>query len=414
MPDPHIFPPVIRVLAVGLSMLVPMAAPADPYRLHPQDRLLIRVLTWEFSQSAQMSLDKVSGEYTITPEGQLQLPLAGPVHAAGQSLAELSVAASDMLRRAAGMQDPLHVSVELVSSAPVYVMGAVQTRGAVVFRPGLTARQALALAGDLYRVTAANDMMRSVAVTGDVLASEDKLRRLRHEEGLVKAELDALSAQTSLDPAPADPPAAGAADDGDVQARLLKADRESRRTRAASLQDLQDLLTSKIDRLDQQMTLRDEQIGTVSRDLQDIQSLKDKGLAANARVTALSTSLNDLEARRLELETTLLLTEQQLNQAERDSGTIEFDALTRLLLRLGELQSEIAREEISLSTARQLQVQMLIGQGTGPSDDPVARPVFTIIRPGAGHLRVSPDALLAPGDTLEVTLPAMDQIAAGP
>lgn len=401
-------------LLLALCALMPIAARAEPYRLHPQDRLLIRVLTWDFSQGGQMALDKLSGEYTITPEGQLQLPLAGSLDAAGQSLAELSDAASDMLRRAAGMQDALHVSVELVSSAPVYVMGAVQTRGAVNFRPGLTARQALALAGDVYRVPTGTDAMRGVTVTGDVLAAEDRVRRLRHEETLVRAELDTLSAEDGADPAPPDPATALADADGDVQARLMDADRESRRTRALSLQSLQDLLNSKIDRLDQQMILRDEHIETVSRDLQDVQSLKDKGLAANARVTALSTSLNDLEARRLELETTLLLTEQQLNQAERDSGTIEFDALTRLLLRLGELQSEIAAEEIQLSIARQVQVQMLIGRGLAPAQNVVPEPAFTIVRSGVGNMRATPDTLLAPGDTLEITVPDLDQIAAGP
>lgn len=402
----------LPLFLAGLLSLVPLAGHAEAYRLHAQDRLLIRMLTWEFNQSNQVAWDKLSGEYSITPEGQLLLPLAGPIDVAGMTVSELSQAASELLRRAVGMDEPIKLSVELMSSIPVFVMGAVQTRGAVEFHPGLTARQALALAGDMYRLPATNDAMRAVALTGDVLAGEDRLRRLRHEETLVRDELATLSDRQAQ---PADPVPMSA--DSDVQTRLLEADREGRRTRAASLASLEDLLVSKIDRLKQQMVLRDQQIATATGDLRDVESLKDKGLAANARVTALSTNLNDLEAKRLELETTLLLTEQQLNQAQRDSGTIQSDALTQLLQRLSELQAEIPAEEIKLSTARQLQTQTLMGEGTQAQDDAATPPVFTVIRTSADgtvRIRVQPDAALSPGDTLEVTLPTLQQIATSP
>lgn len=403
---------MIRALHVliALAGLVPGIALAQTYTLHPQDRLLIRVVAWDFETTEQMAWEKLSGEYTITPEGQLLLPLAGPLDAAGLSLAQISTAAADMLRRAAGMGDTLHVSVELVASAPIYVMGAAQTRGAVAFRPGLTARQALALAGDIYRVPETADTARAVTLTGDVLASEDRMRRLRHEYDLVQAELAALAG----DAPPADPiPPAD-----DVQASLLQAGRASRDTRAASLDDLQDLLTSKIDSLSQQMVLRDGQIAAVGRDLQDLQSLNDKGLAANARVTALATSLTDLEARRLELESTLLLTQQQLNQAERDRGTIGFDARADLLGRLNNLQADIAAEGFRLSGARQSLMQAQLDQGIAAlPGQPAPQPEFTIIRTGPDGTRTLPataDTPLVPGDTLEVSLPNMDQLASRP
>ena len=83
------------IAAACLALCAPALLRAEPYRLHPQDRLLIRVLTWDFRQNSLVGWQDLSGEYSLSPEGDLQLPLAGTVAAAGLTQAELADAVSD-------------------------------------------------------------------------------------------------------------------------------------------------------------------------------------------------------------------------------------------------------------------------------------------------------------------------------
>lgn len=371
----------------------------EPYRLHPQDRLLIRVMTWDFRQNSMTGWEGLSGEYTISPEGDLHLPLAGALPAVGLTQAELADAVSDLLRRRAGLDDPPQLSVELAGSLPIFVLGAVENRGAVAFHPGLTARQALALAGGIFRAPQSADIVRGIMLSGEATEAEDRLRWLRTEEERIRAELAALESGDV-------PPALGVAP-GDVQAQLQDADRHARQVRLDSYNDLQVVLRERADRLNQQIALRDEQIISTRQELADITSLNERGLAVNARVTSLTTALNDLEAKRLELETAMLLLDEQLNQAQRDSSTITTDAVADRLLRLTELESEISAAEIRERTARAQFAAMMDLSGSESEDVLTETDLIFIITRDAVRTEAKPDALLQPGDTLDIVPPTV-------
>ncbi|MFD1794963.1 hypothetical protein FQV27_16080 [Paracoccus aurantiacus] len=381
----------------------PAAAEAqEAYRLQPQDKLLIRVMTWDFRQNSMTGWEGLSGEYTISPEGNLHLPLTGSLSAVGLTQSDLADQLSDLLRRRAGLDDQPQLSVELVSSLPVYVLGAVEQRGAVPFHPGLTARQALALAGGIFRTPQSADIARGIMLSGEATAAADRLRWLKAEQARISSELAALEAG---DTAPA--PVAGAAPVGDVQSQLQDADRHARQVRLDSYNDLQTVLRERGERLQQQLALRDEQIAATRKELEDITSLNERGLAVNARVTSLSTSLNDLEAKRLELETAQLLLDEQLNQAERDSSTISTDAIADRLLRLSQLQSEISAAEIQERTAR-AQFTAMMDAATPQDAGTIAETDLTfVVTRGADRNEVSPEARLMPGDTLDILPPSV-------
>lgn len=378
------------------------AAPAqEPYRLHAQDRLLIRVMTWDFRQNSMTGWEGLSGEYTISPEGNLHLPLAGALPVEGLTQAELAAAVSDLLRRRAGLDEPPQLSVELAGTLPVFVLGAVENRGAVPFHPGLTARQALALAGGIFRAPQSADIVRGIMLSGEATAAADRLRWLRAEETRIRAELAALQ---SGDVAPA-----RLASDADVQTQLQDAERHARQVRLDSYDDLQVVLGQRADRLNQQIALRDEQIAATRQELQDITTLNERGLAVNARVTALTTALNDLEAKRLELETAQLLLDEQLNQAQRDSSTITTDAVAERLQRLAELGSEISAAEIRERSARAQFTAMMDASGTRSADTPSEADLqFLLTRDGA-RTAVQPDTVLQPADTLDIAAPTVTE-----
>ncbi|WBU58429.1 polysaccharide biosynthesis/export family protein [Paracoccus sediminicola] len=383
------------LVAVALQLAHSAAATAEPYRLHAQDRLMVRVLTWDFRLNSLSGWQGLSGEYSISPEGNLHLPLAGTLAAEGLTQAELSDAAGELLRRRAGLDEQPMLSIELVSSLPVYVLGSVETRGAVSYRPGLTARQALSLAGGLFRAPAAQNIARTIVLSGEITEAQSQLRALRDEQARIQQEL------AELENAPFAAPQDVTRSD-DVQSRLQEAEREARQVRLDSYSDLAVVLGEKADRLNQQLVLRDEQIAATREELASITSLNERGLAVNARVTSLSSALSELEAKRLEIETALLLLDEQRNQAARDRDTITTDAIASRLARLVQLEPDIANAEIGLSTAQsQLQVEMgVVMSDEDETAEPL--PVFTLTR-GGQEQEVSPSAELHPGDTLEIT-----------
>lgn len=372
---------------------------AEPYRLHAQDRLLIRVLTWDLNQGSPVGWRDLSGEYSLSPEGILQLPLAGEIAAEGLTQTEFAIAVSDLLRRRAGLNEAPMLSVELVSSLPVYVLGHVETRGAVPFRPGLSARQALALAGGTYR--GGSDPIRIASASAALRAAEDNLRWLLAERESLQAELVTLhrdAVRASEAPSADQLPEEGT----NALSRLQQADRAARMVRTQSFDQLRVVLKEKAERLSLQLELRDQQIARTRKELDDITHLNERGLAVNARVTSLSTALSDQETRRLELETALLLLEEQRNQANRDSNTLIADTVVKRLQRQAELERLIAQAELERDSAR-LQT-VLLGAGVADATDAAgAVPGFMLTRDGL-TTHIDADTVLLPGDTLEIAL----------
>lgn len=383
----------VNGVLLAMSLTLPVAARAEPYELHPQDRLMIRVLTWDFQANNPTAWQGLSGEYTISPEGELQLPLAGSLQAVGLTQSQLRAEIANLLRLRAGLDDAPQLSVELVASLPVYVLGDVTNQGAVAYRPGLTARQAMSLAGGLFRGPAARGPAQMIALTGELAAAEQALRSLQIEELRIQSELAELSGQVGSDASP----------DDTTQTQLQTADRTARQVRIDSYDSLRVMLEEKALRLNKQLELRDQQIASTREELAGMTSLNERGLAVNARVTSLETALTDLETKRLELETALLLLDTQLNQATRDSDTITADAIAERLRRLTELEAAIPAARIRAETARQqLRAELAFNVET---DEPArAQPGFHVTRAGMTQ-PVDPDAPLRPGDTLDIAIP---------
>lgn len=422
---------VVFVTLAG-CLILPRAIVAETYHLHPQDRVSLRVLIWDFRQTSTVGLQDLSGEYGISPEGILQLPLVGEIKAVGMTQTELGNVIADLLQSRAGLDEAPALSVELVSSTPVYVLGQVETRGAVPFRPGLSPRQALALAGGIYRL-AASDPVRAASFAGELQAAEENLGRLKAERAGLDAELAQLRSEAEREPnIPGIAPSPGAASDGipsplvpapapisavtdpapapaaaaapppadTAQARLQAADRIGRQVRTESYAQLRAMLSEKAERLNRQMELRDQQIAETRKELEGVSSLNERGLAVNARVTSLSTALSDLEAKRLELETALLLLEEQRNQAERDSSTLVADSISDRLKRMVELEGQIAAAELTRDSIRAQ--AGLLSMGTSVAAEEADGAVTFLLTREGRTAPIAADAELLPGDTLDV------------
>jgi polysaccharide biosynthesis/export protein len=110
------------------------SSPGD-YVLGPNDRVRLKV----YGEA------DISGEYEIDNTGQVSIPLAGHIRAAGLTTKELERAIAAALAKGI-VRDP-RVNVEVALYRPYYILGEVKKSGEYPYRLGLTVLDAVASAG---------------------------------------------------------------------------------------------------------------------------------------------------------------------------------------------------------------------------------------------------------------------------
>lgn len=111
------------------------ASPNAPYTLGSGDR--VRVIV--FGQ------ESLSNSYAVDGSGNISMPLIGVVSAMGQTTESLARAVEAKLRNGF-LRDP-QVSVEVEAYRPFFVLGEVTTPGQYPYINGMTAENAVAVAG---------------------------------------------------------------------------------------------------------------------------------------------------------------------------------------------------------------------------------------------------------------------------
>jgi len=130
------------------------AMAGNEYRLGPGD--MLRIITY--------GEDPLTGEFRVSDQGFVALPLAGAVKAAGRTPHELEDAVAAALKRGNTLRKP-SVSVEVTTYRPIYVLGEVNKPGQYPYQPGMTVVSAAAVAGG-FTYRAVEDYASVVRTTG--------------------------------------------------------------------------------------------------------------------------------------------------------------------------------------------------------------------------------------------------------
>ncbi|QFS82438.1 Polysaccharide biosynthesis/export protein [Roseivivax sp. THAF40] len=397
----------MRAACILLTLLASLALPrgadaqAEEYKLNKQDRVLLRVMRWDPLNATHVLWQGVSGEFTLTEGGVLLVPLVGQIEAAGLEVGALADELEQRLQRSAGLSEPPDIAVEVIGHLPVYVLGDVAAPGAYPFRPGLSGEQALALAGGFLRVPTdplnnAGANMGALRLSGEIRLLDAQLAALDAERARFLSDLEGLEAQgDDADTAPLP--------DG-LQGKILASTRAAREAQGTQIAELETVLRGQVERLGAQIALRTDQIEVVRQELESVSSLKERGLAVNTRVSALTNSLNDLEAKRLQLEIARLTAEQQLNLAERDALTLVGEARSEGLEQLNRIENDIVRLRTQRQTAATLYDEAIAaGLVSESSLDGELVTQFSVTRGTSPTAKeIEPTGALQPGDTLYV------------
>ncbi len=132
-------------------------ATIQPYRLDSGDRLRVSV----FEQPS------LSNTYTVDQAGYIAFPLIGQITARGQTMPTLEGAIAAKLKQGY-LRDP-DVTIEMDRYRPVFVMGEVGRPGQYSYVPGMTAQNAIAIAGGFTSRGNQRDVDVTRKINGEVI-----------------------------------------------------------------------------------------------------------------------------------------------------------------------------------------------------------------------------------------------------
>jgi polysaccharide export outer membrane protein len=378
---------------------------ADEYRVGVGDVLEL--------SSASIPEFKYRG--TVVDDGNVSLPLVGTISARGKSVSDIlaivqtRLPAKVLRRRSADgneqtvVIDGDEVSLAVAEYSPVYLKGDVSNPGSYPYRPGLTLRQAIALAGgyDTLRIRMENPYLVAVDLRSQRETLANEYARQQARLARVQAELGLSVKETT------------AAESSRTAADIKKLEVEQLEMHNADFEKERQHLTEAVRSLDENLKILERQMQTEEErakiDLEDlvrVESLVAKGMAPVTRLSD-TRRLSLLSASRAtEIEARAEQVKQRRADEQRKLQKLFDERRLSLLKELQDSKIELAAIESKLSavTEKMFLVGGLRSQiGRGSSGFPELT-VYRRNASGTERLVVSEDTELLPRDVIEVGL----------
>jgi len=408
MRDPirKLFKSTFLWVILALLPLVPAHARAE-YVLAPGDALEVSVV----------GMPDLKHRATIDVDGRASVPLVGKMKAAGLTVAELSEQVKSLLSRK-GLRaretdsvviiSPEEVIVEVVEYRPVYLNGDVERPGAQSYRPGMTVRQAIALAGgyNTMRFRSRDPFLDSSDFRSDYSNLWIDFAKLKAEIARFQAELDGKSAFDPPRLSDVPVPTSATSNILDLESKRFSLD-------TADFAKQKQYLTGAVAQEDGRISVLNQQTQTEQQDA-DADAADYKEIKANFSKGILP--MNRLsEARRLTLysatrvlQTTALLDEVQLKRAELSRALEKLDDQRRMDLlekmqdatvQLNHVRSRLQSVSEKLLYAGLARSQLVRGPGGEPDIK-----VFRSENGTTATIAANDQTEVMPGDTVDVKL----------
>lgn len=392
--------------------------PQGRYLLGPQDRLMVRVHSLRRNIGEAYAWVSLNGEFAVGADGTVSMPIVGHVRAAGGTTAELADQISRRLKETANLADLPSASVEVIQHRPFFVLGAVQQPGKYEFQLGMTVLQALSIAQGLARAADLTGVERDMIEAGggfrtlaaERIALEAKQARLSAEI----AGADDISYRDDLTARIGDPRVALARREETLR---FSTRRDALRAELEAIEQSKLLLQQELKSLEDKGKSLDRQLELNKRELRIVSDLVSRGLTVTPRQLAAENTQVNIESNRLDVQVSTLRAHQSLTRANRDivdlraryrKETLDDSALTRSLLDQNAEKMQTAEKLLRNAETR--------SPGTRSEVDELV-PTYKLTRvtpSGTVTWMASEDALLEPGDVLQVGLPRPSPSMAAP
>lgn len=396
------FATILLLATIGVTFT---AGNASSAQLLPNTKIRLTIIQWMPTKGVYESWAAVSGEYTVSDEGTISIPLLGPIGVGNKEEDTLADDIAKRLKDKVGLITEPAATIEILGFPAVYVVGDVAKPGEYQFHPGLTILQALAMSGG--EVRAQSTLQTSLDVTklvGDLKEIDDAITRVGARIQRLEAE---MAGDTSLrieqEPDSSDPfkTAIYKQEEAIFTARANEIGRQ-----AKSISELRSLLSEEISVLQQKTANSDANIKSMQQQLQSTISLIERGALVPTRQADLERAIRSYQTDRLDLVVSVMRARQGITQATRDLEGLYDRRHTEVASDLQSERATLAQLKFKRETSQQLLYRNLSSVGPSRTDEkPTLQ--FIIVRRAGGkdsELDASETTAMVPGDVLKVTL----------
>jgi protein involved in polysaccharide export with SLBB domain len=376
---------------------------ADDYILRPDDKLSIKVFQFP----------ELGGDYTVSANGNISIPPIGELHAAGSSAIELSRAISDRLVKS-GFSSKPGATVDVAQSRPIYLMGDVQKPGEYPYRHGLTALQAISLAGGWFREIdpgLSRLGREAISIGGDAHYLATRYFQLLSQRARLSAELT-LNGEMTV---PLE--LAREAKDDPTVAQLLQRERallrvnvDAVKQRVSALEKTRDLYQEQIDAVAHQIQANKTQRDSVQKELGTVKTLMADGLSPKSRQWNLERMEGQLEMTDQGFQSLILQTRENMAQVDQKILDLKNDHESMVNSQLQQNVMGLEEVSVKLGTSRKLMVDAqersnIIGASSTSVVDSRRLTVTRMLNGKAMTIDADESTELLPGDVLNVDAP---------
>lgn len=146
LPIRFLFITILTISVAGCETLAELTKPAPVTDSPRGEPPVVRLQAGDKAKVVVYGEDRMSGDFEVDSNGQIVIPLLGPIRAVGMGKRELERAIVDRLKNGQILKNPV-VTVDISAFRPFYVLGEVEKPGEYAFRNGLNAMSAVAVAG---------------------------------------------------------------------------------------------------------------------------------------------------------------------------------------------------------------------------------------------------------------------------
>jgi polysaccharide export outer membrane protein/exopolysaccharide production protein ExoF len=399
----------------GLAWLLALGTAQAAYTLSSEDRLKIRVHEWRSSLGEVHEWTAFNGEFTIGIGGTLSLPLIGELRAEGLTSEQVAQAISRALQDKVGLRTVPDTSVEVVQFRPFYILGKVAKPGAYPFKPGLTVLQSVSLAGGMDKA----GEFGLLRLERELITSRSNLKVLALSIDTQLARRARLQAELDNSAEIAFPQELLRRKDQatvkmiNEERMLFETRREALRGQVETLTSLKQNLKKEIESLKAKVVLKNRQLELLQREVKNVTSLVQRGLAIESRQFALERAEADAEGNRLDLDTAILRALQELSRTDRLILDLQNTFRTAVIADLQSTQAKLEEqwEQADMTQKLMSDSELAAEQlGTDLNRNDTVSPIYTIARrAGDGVVETigSESSPVEPGDIIKVRLPSL-------
>lgn len=376
------------------------------YELGVQDTVRIKVS--EFSSAAGDVHDwtALDGDFAVSPNGSISMPLLGQVSAAGLTVEQLATEIAERLQSTVELAKKPQAAVEIVKYRPFYILGSVSKPGEYAYRPGITVLQAISIAGGMYRGIEGDGRLSAVSTSGNLRVLLVQEERLRARLARLRAELDEAPQITfplELVQRQSDPAVATMLQTEQIEFTTRS---ESFRSQLQSLAQFRDFLLKETESLRTKNATQDQELAMLGSELTHVSALVKGGLAVAPREFELRQSQSEMQKGRLDLEVAMLRARQEISKT--DQQIIELRARRRdeILIDLDQTHAKLNELTEQIKTSIQMLSDMGFAAGDLKSeseDDSLSYSIIRRVGSKVQEIEASDSVAVKPGDTIKVS-----------